>query len=714
MRTLRVARISERAPPEPGGKEIHVSALSAALADRGVEQHLFMRAGDHLEGRTPQSRVRPGAMSRVHPLSGFCAGAVAALGRRHRRRPFDLVHAHGDFAEATAAALASSRLGIPAVLTVHGGLSEVGWHDALRLAAFSAMEQVVCVSSEVADRLRDIGVSSEILVRPSGVRDEFFAAAGRGISREGVVAVGRLAPVKNYELLLAARDRLGEREDMPWTIVAAGGGPYADELRAEVERRRGMRCVEERDAGRLAELVASAGVFVLTSRVEARQREGVPTALLEAIAAGVPVVATRTGGVEEVLLGGDGGLLVQPGDSAGLAAAIEAALADREAAAQRAERARESGHVQSWKRVAEQTLEGYERAQARHARTAVMFDVAWFDVGGAEQFVLSLARGFAQRGIRTAVAGAPGRLVGELGNEIDYIPLRPHHTWAGNARNVLSFLGAAARMRPVAVNSHHLPTGVVAWLGTRAARPPARHVLTIHVTEDPRAAPLVGVLGGFLFERVLCVAEGVRAECQRFAPSSRRDRFEVVHAGIDSPPAVPRDDSSVGVVARLVARKGHDVLFAAWEQVCRDTRAEGWTLELWGEGPDRERVEAGARELERVVVAGPVPNAAHKVGRFPIVALPSLREGLPLVLVEAMAAGCAVVATDLPGCRELLDDETGLLVPAGDPNALAEALLQLIGDGQLRDELGRRGQEHVLRHYSRPAMLDRYAEVLLG
>ena len=168
----------------------------------------------------------------------------------------------------------------------------------------------------------------------------------------------------------------------------------------------------------------------------------------------------------------------------------------------------------------------------------------------------------------------------------------------------------------------------------------------------------------------------------------------------------------MGVIARLVARKGHDVLLNAWSLVERDVRADNWTLELWGEGPDRARVETEAATLQRVVVVGPVPDAANKLGRFAIVALPSFREGLPLVLIEAMAAGCAVIASDLPGCRELVVDGTGVLVPPGEPGALAEALLDLIGDVAARERLGRRGREHVRRNYSLAMLLDRYESTL--
>jgi glycosyltransferase involved in cell wall biosynthesis len=84
-----------------------------------------------------------------------------------------------------------------------------------------------------------------------------------------------------------------------------------------------------------------------------------------------------------------------------------------------------------------------------------------------------------------------------------------------------------------------------------------------------------------------------------------------------------------------------------------------------------------------------------------IVCLPSYREGLPRTLVEAAACGRALVAADVPGCRSIVrPGENGLLVPVRDGKALAEALCTLIGDADLRQKMGRRGREIVVREYS--------------
>lgn len=104
--------------------------------------------------------------------------------------------------------------------------------------------------------------------------------------------------------------------------------------------------------------------------------------------------------------------------------------------------------------------------------------------------------------------------------------------------------------------------------------------------------------------------------------------------------------------------------------------------------------------------------------RASVVCLPSYREGMPKTLLEAAAAGRAIVATDVPGCREIVrHGDNGLLVPARDPQALADALAMLLGDPALRAHMGARGRERVLKEgfTSRQvvgATLDVYRELL--
>jgi glycosyltransferase involved in cell wall biosynthesis len=139
-------------------------------------------------------------------------------------------------------------------------------------------------------------------------------------------------------------------------------------------------------------------------------------------------------------------------------------------------------------------------------------------------------------------------------------------------------------------------------------------------------------------------------------------------------------------------------------------------------GVDLERGGEYQRELERtaerlgvrdrVVFAGRIEDAGRLLADVDVLALPSWTEGLPLVVLEAMARRRAVVATPVGGTPEVVvDGVTGLLVPPRDPDALADALRRLLADAPLRARMGDAGYERVQARFSADAMTGRVLEI---
>jgi glycosyltransferase involved in cell wall biosynthesis len=177
----------------------------------------------------------------------------------------------------------------------------------------------------------------------------------------------------------------------------------------------------------------------------------------------------------------------------------------------------------------------------------------------------------------------------------------------------------------------------------------------------------------------------------------------LIRLGIALPAAAPAPIGASGPLrilcaARLVPVKGHAVLIAALAGL-RD-RGIPFTCTLAGEGELRDAIArqiAGAGLQDAVALAGVVPHdellARLQRGDYDVSVMPSierpggLMEGVPVALIEAMAAGAVVVATDSGSVRELVDDATGLLVPHSDPGALAAALERVATDRALRDRL---------------------------
>ena len=133
-------------------------------------------------------------------------------------------------------------------------------------------------------------------------------------------------------------------------------------------------------------------------------------------------------------------------------------------------------------------------------------------------------------------------------------------------------------------------------------------------------------------------------------------------------------------------------------------------LHIFGEGPDRWRIEqAIAQSKAPVTMHGSIAKPQAALSQSGLLVLPSLAEGFGLVLIEAMAAGVPVVATDVPGiCDVVRGGQTGLLVPPSDVNQLAAAIRNLVEDPAMRLRLIQQAQSDVNSRFTWDIMLDRY------
>lgn len=166
----------------------------------------------------------------------------------------------------------------------------------------------------------------------------------------------------------------------------------------------------------------------------------------------------------------------------------------------------------------------------------------------------------------------------------------------------------------------------------------------------------------------------------------------------------------IGIVARLSPVKNHALLFKAMGQL-----DERYHLVVIGDGPCRSELESLARQLRiesRVHLTGEVVSHRNLHQYFDISVLCSLSEGFPNSLIEAMAAGTPVVATPVGGVTDAVTHGvTGHLVPAGDPNELANALRMLASDLQLRRRLGETAREEARSKFSQERVIDRLSEL---
>lgn len=349
--------------------------------------------------------------------------------------------------------------------------------------------------------------------------------------------------------------------------------------------------------------------------------------------------------------------------------------------------------------------------------------------GGAETLLLQTTRELVSRGhsIRTLV-GEPGWLVDRLlESDLDAATL-PLVSASGLLR-VPRLVHEIKSWGADLVLSHGARVNV---FGTMAARLSGRPSVSIeHSIDDWRTS-------GSVMDRIdRWVARGNRG---RIAVSEAVGRLlidrgilppakvDIIPNGVrfpDSVAALGRTSilNSMGInaeatvlvtVARFSNSKGHIHLIEALPQlVCS---YPGLRCLLLGDGPLRADIEDRVQVLgldETVVFAGAVDNVMELLPACDAFVLPSLWEGLPISVLEAMGLGVPVVASAVGGTPEVVHDgQTGLLVPPADPDALAAAIGRLLEDDALRNRISVLGRRYVRKHYNLDRVLDRYEEVL--
>jgi len=202
---------------------------------------------------------------------------------------------------------------------------------------------------------------------------------------------------------------------------------------------------------------------------------------------------------------------------------------------------------------------------------------------------------------------------------------------------------------------------------------------------------------------VLCISHYCRSQGMIFAPISSWDRMHIVHCGVDPSLFTTALHEGAGTrllyVGRLAAAKGLPILFESLRML--DGAQRNLVLTVVGDGPDRAALEEMAAEMglaKTVRFTGYQSQSAVRtwLQETDVFVLPSFAEGVPVVLMEAMAGGVPVIATRIAGIAELVEDGvSGYLLPPGDAVSLAQRLGELMGDPQLRSRLGAAGRAKV-------------------
>jgi glycosyltransferase involved in cell wall biosynthesis len=338
------------------------------------------------------------------------------------------------------------------------------------------------------------------------------------------------------------------------------------------------------------------------------------------------------------------------------------------------------------------------------SRPRVLLLITLAETGGAQTYVAQLAAALEREYDVVVAAHGDGFLAGA---GFRYVPLRHMRRRLDPLHDALALIELwrlFRRERPLVVHANSSKAGVLGRLAAFGARVPVRFftvhgwAFKAHTGLASKAYLWADRLMSPLTTTTICVAHGER-DAGLQARTCRAERTVVIHNGV--PLDVPRRGAHTGPVTLLsVGRLRAPKDFVTLVRAMAGLEAR---LRIAGDGPDRPALEAEIDRLglSNVELLGTRDDVPELLAGADVFVLASDSEGMPMSVLEAMAAGLPVVASAVGGVPELVrDGETGALVPPRDSAALAGALRRIVSDPALVDRLGEAGRQRVEREFS--------------
>jgi glycosyltransferase involved in cell wall biosynthesis len=350
-------------------------------------------------------------------------------------------------------------------------------------------------------------------------------------------------------------------------------------------------------------------------------------------------------------------------------------------------------------------------------------------IGGAERVIADTALGLDRKKYDASVwcvtrGGETASELSEKGIEVKILGISSYH----NPLSTFKMTRLLKSARPDIVHTHGYFASVIGRLAARIAGTPVilAHVHSTYWEYKKRHIMIERKLSRFT-HKIICCSKAV----ENFVKNTEKitdNKTIVVYNGVDeerfcplqSPTSIraefgmSEEAAVVGTVSSLTPHKGHEYLIQAASLVL-DTLPSAKFI-IVGDGPLRKRLEDQAKNLNihpAVIFTGIRKDIPEMLSLMDVFVLPShTREGLGIAIIEAMAAERPVVATDIGGIPEAVNDgETGLLVPPGDQEALSEAIIDLLQNTKKAKEMGEKGRNRVKEKFTTKKMLSEIEHV---
>ena len=553
-----------------------------------------------------------------------------------------------------------------------------------------------------------------------------------GITNDGpIIGLGvRLTKAKGITYLLQAMPEILKAYP-DTTLVIAGKGDYESRLKKEV-RDRGIDKNVLFIGPRLdmPELLKLLDLYVLPSLWE-----GLPIAILEAMAAGCPVVVTNVGGNYIAIQHGENGSLVESKSPDLLASEIIRVLDDD---GLRVNYARKSAQRFKENFSAEVMTQHYQKLylrekepKAKAKKIKLMQITHDLAIGGLQQVVVNICKTIDRDMFDISVLclrnlGDFAPEIKEMGINVRLLPQKR------NGVDYFAFLKVAKILldeKIDVIHTHNTQPFIDGTLGALLTG-----VKTIVHTDHSREYPdkrrymfSEWLMSRFAYKMV-GVSEPTRQDLIKYEKISPKRVITIINGidgskfftGIDKERkkkelGITNGGPIIGLGVRLSKQKGITYLLQAMPEIIK--AYPDITLVIAGEGDYGERLKREARDRgidKNVVFIGPRLDMPEVLKLFDLYVLPSLWEGLPMVLLEAMAAGCPVVATNVGGnYMAIQHGENGSLIEPKNPALLASEVIRVLGNEELRMNYARNGIELFKKKFSAEVMTQQYQKLYL-
>ena len=643
----------------------------------------------------------------------------------------------------------------------HGrfGFINLSWRIALRFA-----DQVQVISSYLADMARQYGYKGKISIVPNGANSKNFQTDSKSkISKQKtIITTSRLVHKNGVDILIDAIAKV--RELIPdiqcWVL---GDGEEKNNLALRVTRyalQDNVKFFGTIPYEKIAEYLAQADIFVRPSR-----SEGLGTAFLDAMAAGVPIIGTPVGGIPDFLKDGETGLFVRPDDADDLAGKIEHLMKDGALRVLLAENGRRlvEEHY-DWNSIEDRVRALFNKRRA--LRLLIAAGIYPPDIGGPAIYSQAIAEEFSTRGIHvTVVTYADSSRHREESRAMARDDMAIHHGCFVDARNDVKRI---SRKWPKGVR-HLLYFFAVLWHGRHAdvifaQQPVSEGLPAMIAARILRKKFILKIVGDYAWEQgmqrfgvndllddFLQKKYGLRVEILRkfesFAVRQAdcviavsnylarvavqwgvpRENIHVIPNAVELPPALPSKkearrmlgisaDAKIIVSAgRLVPWKGFAALIDCMTDIVRAESAA--KLVIIGSGPDQLKLESRIINYQLGNDIQLMGSLSHKnvllyLRAADVFALNTAYEGFSHLIIEAMAVGAPIVTTIAGGNAETVrDGENALVVPYNNREKIARAILRVLREDVVRATLAENGRK-TATPFTKKRMIEETLNVL--